>query len=180
MRAVCLFMFWSLLLYSCKEVSFREPQPVGVPPLTEVPKSLRGHYTGIDDKGNDTDTLIIESWGYRFRDSKGNEWLGRGVISDSLVLKYYQNYYFVNFRSGNQWVLRLIKQKPSGSIDFLSINLEDESRRTNILKNLAKSVPIKEVHRKNDVFYEIEPSREQLMKWVKEGLFTGTELSKVK
>ncbi len=180
MKALPLVLLWSLLLYSCKEVTFKEPQPTGITSLTQVPKPLQGSYTGIDDKGNDTDTLIVESWGYHFKDAKDNDWLGRGVLSDSLVLKFYQNYYFVNFRSGDHWVLRLIKQKPSGSIEFLSINLEDDSKRKSILKKLNKRVNVKEVHRKDETFYQIAPTQEQLMKLIKEGFFTGSELVKVK
>jgi hypothetical protein len=123
---------------------------------------------------------MIESWGYHFKDSKDNDWLGRGTLSDSLVLKYYANVYFVNFRAGDQWVLRLIRQKPSGAIEFLSINLSDDVKRKEILKKLSKRFPVKEIEKKDDIFYQINPTKEQLMKLIQEGYFTGGELSKVK
>ncbi len=180
MKKIWLIVSWTLLLYSCKEVSFREPQPTGVAPLTEIPKTLCGKYVGLDDKGNDTDTLIVESWGYHFRDAKDNDWLGKGVISDSLVVKFYKNYYFVNFRSGDQWVLRLIQQKPSGSIEFMTIPVSDDAKRKDILKKLSKKFTVKEVQRKDDTFYQINPTRDQLMQLINEGFFTGNELVKVK
>ncbi len=180
MKAIFLLFIWTLLLYSCKEVSFREPQPAGVPALTEVPKSLRGSFVGLDDQGKDTDTLIIEAWGYHFKDAKDNDWLGRGVISDSLVIKFYENYCFVNFRSGDQWVLRVIKQKSSGDIAFLSLNVSDDSKRKVILKKLSKKFPVKEIERKDDTFYQIAPTKEQLIQLIREGYFTGNDLSKVK
>jgi len=180
MRRLLLIASWALLLYSCKEVSFREPQPVGVAPLTEIPKNLHGNYVGIDDKGEDTDTLIIESWGYHFQDTKDKDWLGKGVISDSLVIKAYKNYYFVNFLSGDQWVLRLIAQKPSGAIEFMSIPVNDDAKRKEILKKLSKKFPVKEVQRKDDTFYQINPTRDQLMELIKEGFFVGSELIKTK
>lgn len=180
MKKIWLVVFWALLLYSCKEVSFREPQPAGVAPLTEIPKTLLGQYVGMDDKGSDTDTLIVESWGYHFRDAKDKDWLGKGVISDSLVVKFYKNYYFVNFRSGDQWVLRLIQQKPNGSIEFMTIPVSDDAKRKDILKKLSKKFPVKEVQRKDDTFYQINPTREQLMQLISEGFFIGNELSKVK
>lgn len=180
MKATFLLFIWALILYSCKEVSFREPQPAGVPALTEVPKSLQGHYLGIDDQGKDTDTLIIESWGYHFKDAKDNDWLGRGVISDSLVIKFYESYCFVNFRSGDQWVLRVIKQKPSGDIAFMSINVSDDAKRKDILKKLSKKFPVKEIERKDDTFYQIAPTKAQLIQLIKEGFFTGSELSRIK
>ncbi len=180
MKTLALLLVWSLLLYSCKEVSFREPQPAGVPALKDIPASLHGRYIGMDDKGSDTDTLIIESWGYHIKDTKDNDWLGRGVISDSLVLKFYQNYYFVNFRSGDQWVLRVVKQKSSGDLDFLSINVGDDAKRKDILRKMGKKFPVKEIQRKDETFYQITPTKEQLIQLIKEGFFSGSELSKVK
>ncbi|MBY0434279.1 MAG: hypothetical protein K2U26_09235 [Cyclobacteriaceae bacterium] len=180
MRIAGLALVWTLLLYSCKEVSFPVPQPADLPELKEVPVRLRGEYVGINEKGNDTDTLIIESWGYHFRDTQDNDWLGRGTLSDSLVIKQFENYYFVNFRSGDQWVLRVIRQKPSGSIDFLSIQVGDDSKRKDILKKLAKRFAIKEIERKDETYYQINPTRQQLMQLIKDGYFTGDELQKVK
>ena len=174
-------IFWSLLLYSCKEVSFREPQPVGVPVLKEVPATLQGQYFSYDQStGEKADTLIIESWGYHFKDKDDKDWLGRGVLSDSLVLKFYQDYYFVNFKSGDQWVLRLIKQKPSGSVEFLSIDIQDDSKRKEMLRKISKKVKLTEVKKKDDTFYQINPTPAQLMDLIKAGYFTGTELRKVK
>ena len=180
LRKLTLVVAWALLLYSCKEVSFSEPQPAGIIALNEIPKSLLGNYIAIDEKGNDTDTLIVESWGYHFRDSKEKDWLGKGVISDTLVIKSYQNHYFVNFRAGDQWVLRLIRQKPSGSLEFMSIPVGDDAKRKDILKKLAKKFPVKEIQRKDDTFYQINPTRDQLMELIREGFFTGNELAKVR
>lgn len=177
---VLLIAFWVLLLYSCKEVSFREPQPAGVASLKEVPPALRGQFRGMDDKGENTDTLVIESWGYHFRDAKEKDWLGKGVISDSLVLKFYKNYYFVNFRTGDQWILRLIHQKPDGSIEFMSIPVEDDAKRKDILKKLSKKLTVKEIQRKDDTFYQINPTRDQLMQLINEGYFVGNELRKIR
>jgi hypothetical protein len=176
MKRLLLIAGWAMLLYSCKEVSFREPQPTGVTALKEVPKALHGRYIGMDEKGDDSDTLIIESWGYHFRDNKEKDWLGKGVLSDSLIVKFYQDYYFVNFRSGDQWVLRVIHQKPDGSIEFLSIPVGDDAKRKDILKKLSKKFTVKEIQRKDDTFYQINPTRDQLMQLIREGFFTGSEL----
>ncbi|MEQ8425370.1 MAG: hypothetical protein RIA63_11720 [Cyclobacteriaceae bacterium] len=180
MKAVLLVICWTLLLISCKEVSFREPQPSGVKALTEIPASLRGHYISFDEiSGEESDTLIIESWGYHFKDKEDNDWLGSGHLSDSLVVKFYQNYYFVNFKSGDQWVLRLIRQKSHGRIEFLSIDIQDDARRKEMLRKISKDLTIKEVHRDEDTFYQIAPTAAQLMQLIKDGFFTGPELSKL-
>jgi hypothetical protein len=183
-RVFLLAAFWTLMFASCKEVSFREPQPAGVQPLKEVPMALRGLYVpanGPEEKG---DTLIIESWGYHFKDSQDKDWLGRGVISDSLVVKFYQDYYFVNFRSGDQWVLRLVKQNPNGDIQFLSIDLQDTENGSKPgqdkakLKKLRKKLKVTEVKRGDDTFYQINPTAAQLMTLIKEGFFTGETLTR--
>lgn len=169
-----------LFLSSCKEVSFKEPQPAGVEPLKSIPEKLQGHYLAQDQKtGDDADTLIIESWGYRLKDKDDKDWLGRGVLSDSLVVKFYQNHFFVNFRSGDQWVLRLIKQKPSGAIEFLSIDIADDAKRKEMLKKMSRKFTVTEVQRESDTFYQITPTREQLLQMIKDGYFTGVELSRI-
>lgn len=183
MKTAILVLCWILLLSSCREVSFREPQPAGIKPLNEIPDALRGYYLSYDVKtGEEADTLIIESWGYHFKDIKDNDWLGSGHLSDSLVVKFYENYYFVNFKSGDQWILRLVHQKSHGGIEFLSIDIQDDARRKEIIKKISKklNISIKEIHRGDDTFYQIAPTPSQLMELIKGGYFTGTALSKVK
>ncbi len=178
-RLTFLVAFWALMFASCKEVSFREPQPSGVKQLQEVPEALRGMYIPVGAEPDDkADTLIIESWGYHFKDSNDKDWLGRGTISDSLVVKFYQNYYFVNFRAGDQWVLRLIKQNANGSIEFLSIDLQSDESSKDKLKKLSKKVKYKEVKRGDDTFYQINPTPAQLLTLINEGFFTGTTLER--
>lgn len=166
---------------SCKEVSFREPQPSGVASLKEVPPALRGAYIPGDTLPEDkVDTLIIESWGYHFKDSQEKDWLGRGTISDSMVLKFYQDYYFINFKSGDQWVLRLLKQNNDGSISFMSIDLQSEEKSKDKLKRLSKKVKYTEIKREDDTYYQINPTPAQLMGLIRDGFFTGTNLKKKK
>ncbi|HNP94728.1 MAG TPA: hypothetical protein PKJ63_03840 [Cyclobacteriaceae bacterium] len=181
MRTCSLIALWLLLLASCKEISFKEPQPAGVPALTEIPANLQGHYLSYDEiTGEESDTLIIESWGYHFKDKEDKDWLGSGHLSDSLVVKFYQNYYFINFKSGDQWVLRLVRQKPYGGIEFLSIDIQDDAKRKEMLRKISRKLDVKEIHRDEDTFYQIRPTAAQLMQLIKEGYFTGPELSKVK
>lgn len=178
-RVFLLAAFWTLMFASCKEVSFREPQPAGVQPLKEVPAALIGKYTPSTGTPEDQkDTLIIESWGYHFKDSQDKDWLGRGVISDSLVVKFYQDYYFVNFRSGDQWVLRLVKQNPAGDVQFLSIDLHAEEKSKDKLKRLSRKIKFTEIKRGDDTFYQINPTPAQLMTLINEGFFTGETLKR--
>ena len=92
MKTIWLAFFWiALVMSSCKEVAFREAQPAGVPALKQVPAELQGRYRANQPNSDSKDTIIIESWGYHFKDKEEKDWLGRGVISDSLVIKFYQN-----------------------------------------------------------------------------------------
>jgi len=181
MRNIGLVFVWAMLFYSCKEVSFTASQPSGVVALKEVPEVLRGKFQPMDIPSDEKkDTLIIEAWGYHFKDSKDKDWLGRGVISDSLVIKFYQDYYFVNFRSGDQWILRLIRQKSSGDLEFLSIDIGDDDKRKQVLKKLSKRMKMVEVRYKDETFYQINPTPAQLMQLIKEGYFTSHELRRLK
>lgn len=180
MRLLIIFLFW-LTLLSCKEISFSEPQPAGIAALKEVPSAISGPYATRDKTtGEIGDTLIIESWGYHFKDKEDKDWLGKGKLSDTLVVKYYENYYFVNFKEGDQWVLRLIKQKSPGVLEFMSIDIQDDAKRKEILRKISRKVQIKQIDRNDDTFYQIHPTPEQLMGLIKEGFFTGIELRKIK
>ena len=178
-RVLLLAAFWTLMFASCKEVSFKEAQPAGVQPLKEVPPALIGRYIPTKlEPGEKVDTLVIESWGYHFKDSDDKDWLGRGVISDSLVIKFYQEYYFVNFRVGDQWVLRLLKQKPDGEIEFLTINIDDSEEGKARFKKLSKKFKFTEIKRGDDTFYQINSTPKQLMALIREGYFTGETLAR--
>jgi hypothetical protein len=181
MRLLLLITCWSLLLYSCKEVTFREAQPAGIASLKEIPLSIQGIYQTYDRQTGETgDTLIIESWGYHFKDKEDKDWLGRGVLSDSLVVKFYENYYFVNFKDGNQWVLRLVRQKSPGVLEFMSIDIQDDSKRREIHRRLSRKMEVKEIQKGDETFYQIHPTPAQLQTLIKEGFFTGVELRKMK
>jgi len=181
MRLLLLISFWSLLLYSCKEVTFQEAQPLGIASLKQVPPALQGVYHTYDRQTGETgDTLIIESWGYHFKDKEDRDWLGKGTISDSMVVKLYEGHFFVNFKDGDQWVLRLIRQKSPGILEFMSIDIQDDSKRRELLRKLSRKMPVKEIKKGDDTFYKINPTPTQLIALIKEGYFTGVELRKMK
>jgi hypothetical protein len=181
MRLLLLITFWSLLLYSCKEVTFQEAQPSGIAPLKVIPPVLQGAYQTYDGVTGETgDTLIIESWGYHFKDKEDKDWLGKGTLSDTLVLKFYGGYYFVNFKEDNHWVLRLISQKSPGVLEFKSIDIQDDSKRREMLRKLSRKMTVKEVQKDDYTFYQINPTPTQLISLIKEGYFSGVELRKMK
>lgn len=164
---------------ACKEVSFPEPQPRGVEAAREIPAALRGQYLARESDGSGGDTITVEAWGYHLRDKDNKDWLGQGRLSDSLVVKAHQNYYFINFRSGDQWVLRVVKRLPNGDLDFMGLDVEDSENRKTLLKKLAKYGPVKEIKRDQDTYYQINPSAAQLMGIIKEGHFKKETLERI-
>ncbi|MCE2958297.1 MAG: hypothetical protein ACK5BJ_08045 [Bacteroidota bacterium] len=181
MKNIVVVLFWSALLYSCKEVSFPQAQPAGISALKEVPAELRGVYQVRDRKtGELGDTLIIEAWGYRAKDKDQKDWLTNGSLSDTLVLKTYQNYYFVNFKTNNQWVLRVIQREANGNLLFMNIDIGEEKKEKEIIRKLRKKLSVKEQKYKSDTFYQINPTQEELVALIKEGYFTGIRLLKVR
>ena len=65
-----------IALLSCKEITFKEPQPRGKKILKEIPEALVGSYLLTDEKDGATDTLIVTSKGYLVAsDKKGGDWV---------------------------------------------------------------------------------------------------------
>lgn len=168
-----------LFLSSCKEVTFPEPQPVGVKELREIPASIRGRYLASDSTDQDKDTLRIESWGYQVGKTTSTKLLDKGVLSDSLVVKYHKGYYFFNFRIEDRWFLRLIHKQRSGSLDLLSLKMDNTEMETELIGKISKHVEVKKVEEDGDTYYEVNPTRKELMTLIKEGLFTGSTLEKL-
>lgn len=179
-RLLVLSVIWAFLLISCKEVTFKEPQPAGVPSLEKLPPVLVGEYLPADESDGKVDTLIIEPWGYHFKDANNKDFLGRGVISDSLVVKFYQEYYFVNFKIENQWILRLVKRRSDGSLEFLAIDMQNEKGSKDKVKRLTKRMKVTEIKVEDNTYYQITPTPEQLMALIKDGFFSGTIIKKKK
>jgi hypothetical protein len=181
-RTLALILGWvAFILSSCTEVSFPEPQPKGVQSISEIPTALRGRYMPATPPEEKKDTLIIEAWGYHFKDTNDKDWLGKGVISDSMVVKQYREYYFINFRvDTGRWVLRVIKQQPSGSLEFLALNVQDDERERELTSKIAKVLEVKKMEVAGDTYYQINPTAEQLMSFIKSGYFTGGILERKK
>lgn len=74
----------------------------------------------------------------------------------------------------------MIKQKSPGVLEFMSIDIQDDSKRREMLRKLSKKMPVKEIEKDDNTFYQINPTPAQLMTLIKEGYFTGVELRKIK
>lgn len=175
----------AVLVFSCKEITFREPQPKGRRNLTSVPERLRGKYLTFQDNGQvSKDTVIITGKGYRFgyfdqvSSSAYEPDFHSGVLSDSLVLKYYRGYYFLNLYEDPEWMLRVIKQQKNGDLLYMAMEQKNVDFNDYVSK-LSTEVAIDSIKWKNESLYYIDPSPSKLVELIEKGYFSQAILKKV-
>jgi len=161
---------------ACTEITFKEPQPKGIKSLTEFPRSLQGNYIVPQDSGSEKfDTVYIEPSRYRINSLiKEGEWMNRGVISDTLVLKSYKGFYFLNFYTDKQWIVRVFTQEKNNNILMYEINLSDEN-----IEKLKEKFNPEIIKKDNSTYYRIDPSPKNLLQFIKENYTAQEPLRKV-
>lgn len=162
----------SVAIFSCKEISYKAPQPSGKAALKTVPAELHGMYLLSDDKETSKDTLIISASGYHGVSDRDESPLG-----DSLVLKYYKGYYFLSINENPEWLLRIVKRQPNGDLIYFSMDT-DEKKFNQLLKDLTKETTVDSVVVKGEKLYQIDPSPRKLMKLIKKGYFKQASVMK--
>lgn len=170
---------------ACKEISFREPQPKGRRTISKVPKSLLGKYLTVMENGDlSKDTVILLSNGYRFGyfdevPSSNREGYESGTLSDSLVLKHYRGYYFLNLYENPEWLLRVIKQHKNGDLSYLA--MEQEAGDFNdYIKKLSNEIRIDSIVSEKETLYHIDPAPAQFIELIEKGYFSRTVLKKIR
>jgi hypothetical protein len=181
-----LLVFILCALIGCKEISFREPQPKGKKSLTQIPKKLQGRYLTIADNGEfSKDTVVITSSGYKIgyfnvsdkAEAEKNRY-DSGVIGDSLVMKSFKGYYFLNFREKPEWLLRVLKQEDNGDIVYMSPEQSGVDFSVYIRK-LAKEIKIDSTELEGKMLYQINPSPNELVALIEKGFFSRSLLKKI-
>jgi len=186
MKKSSLILLLFFFLGSCKEISFREPQPRGRRALKSVPQKLWGKYLTFQENGEiSQDTIVITQSGYRFgyfdpRASSGlKEGYDVGVLSDSLVLKSYKHYYFLSFYENPEWLLRVIRQEKNGDLVYMAMEQEDVDFK-DYARKLSAEITIDSIKLENETLYQIDPSPPKLIELIDKGLFSRTNLKKVR
>jgi len=163
-----------LCLVACKEISFQQPQPAGIRALANIPVELRGRYLLVDPNSPATDTLFVEGVGYRVGHNR-NE---KNLLGDSIVLKSYKGYYFLNINGNPEWFLRVIKRERNG--DLLLMGLEQEQNDFgNFVKKLSGTIGVDSIQLKDEKLYQINPTPKQLVSLIDKGFFTKRTLKKI-
>lgn len=186
MNKITIVVFAVFLLSSCKEVSFREPQPPGRRALNSIPSKLQGKYLPYQDNGElSKDTIVITQKGYRFGyfepvpEANHRAGYEEGILGDSLVLKSYRDYYFLNLYENPEWLLRVIKQEKNGDLYYMSMELEDVDFNDYVRK-LSYEIPIDSVKVGDETLYYVDPGPSKLIELIEKGFFTKTPLKKVR
>jgi hypothetical protein len=168
-------LIFLILLIGCKEISFEQPQPKGKKILKEVPEGLHGKYLIADENGKSTDTLTVDRFGYRL----GHNPREKASLSDTLVLKFYKGYYFLNMNEHPEWILRVLRKEANGDLVYLAME-EDDKKFNSFLKRLSAKVTIDSAVVNGEKLYQIDPTPKKLVSLIKEGYFKQTVFKKIK
>ncbi|MCI0751121.1 MAG: hypothetical protein L0Y35_04730 [Flammeovirgaceae bacterium] len=157
------FFFFGLIFASCTEVSFTVPQPKGIKKLIEIPDQFVGKYVSTYSSET-TDTLVISKTGYLIKEvkEKPDINLERGSLSDSLVIKFYRGYYFVNMKENDQWILRILRFSDN-QLEFSSIDISTDEQKEK-LKSLKPEI----LKIDGNTYYRINPSKKKILKLVQQ------------
>ncbi|MFH1320357.1 MAG: hypothetical protein ABII90_06875 [Bacteroidota bacterium] len=160
MKQSILYLILFVLICSCTEVWFAEPQPPGTGSEKMFPGNLQGSYV---DKNNDT--LVINDISFRYEDYK------EGELSENLILKKGGNYYFLNERRDSLW--RLLVGEVKGNDLLLWAIDGDNAVKIEMLKKITN---VKEVYSTSDTGkiegYIINPGKAELERMLSEGVFS--------
>ncbi len=160
---------------SCKEISFKEPQPKGKRILHEMPQALRGKYLLIEENGQNKDTLVITKQGYHVTNDST-----KGVLGDSLVLKKYKGYYFFNDNEKPEWLLRIVKQERNGDLTYMFMDSGEKSFYE-FVHEINKEIEIDSLEVNGEKLYQIDPTPKKLISLIKKGYFKKTtQLKRIK
>ncbi len=129
-----------------------------------MPTSLQGKYLIEDETSNQKDTLYISEAGYR----TGGGAVDEGNLGDSLILKKYKGYYFLNINQKPEWALRVIKQEKNGDLLFMSMEDNDFNY---FLKKLGTEIKIDSTYAMDEKLYQIDPTPKQLVGLIKKKYF---------
>lgn len=120
---VVLFVF-SMFLFSCTEIIFEEPQPLGVQSLKSIPKELQGSFSFLI-LNEETIMEIGENY------ITGED--DKVFLSDSLIIKKLGNLYIVNklIRKGEgkvgMWEVYTLEDKGCGFVKATTFVINSDS-----------------------------------------------------
>ena len=103
----------------------------------------------------------------------------KGTLSDTLVLKSYKGYYFVNINERPEWLLRVIRQERNGDITYMALEEKNVDFK-DYLSRLSTEIRVDSAITETETLYQIDPTPSQLIDLITKGYFSETRLIKVK
>ncbi len=150
-----IFVMLVALLGSCSNIVFDEAVPSDQNSLDHFPADLQGTY--VD---SEKDTLSIFSDRYIYGEINGNT-LFEGQLDHDLVLKQFEDYYFLNFKNDHGFWEMIAAQKTANGLILMCADVENKDEIKNINKHISKG------HAKSlkkDGKYLIDPTTQELIK----------------
>jgi len=168
MKRLCFFALLALLLASCDQVIFPEPQPPRVDPLSEFPAGLRGVF--LDEDG-DTLTVGTRSFSY---DNDGIAGMQGVHLSDSAVIKAYNDRYFFNTRivlgGTDYWLTYIIRTYNGGAnLDVYAMNPDEV---VNLAKLQEITSKVRDIEDDGSTYYLFDPKRKHYKKIISDTVFS--------
>jgi len=163
MKRLILVSLAACTMVACNMVRFEVPQPNGVQNLSKIPEKLTGMFIGSDH-----DTLMVDVGWFSFKSTKGDMNVNM-KLSDSTVLRQYNNYYFLSSREDNGWNVVVVEPKSGDRVTIMMLYVDN----TDKLARIQKIVKLKEI-KKDDGdtdYYLTNPTKEQLVQLLDQGLF---------
>lgn len=164
--AILLVMAAMVFLTCCEEVNFRQTQPENAQSLDHFPKHMQGHYVSTDH-----DTLFVQETILSLynRGNPCDKLSEQDSLSDLVILKKSNDYYFLNINEHGLWSVILIDNNSSDSIIVSMISSGDEG----ILKAVNKVTSLEEQKDEDGeiINYIIDPSEAELFQLIDQGLF---------
>lgn len=141
--------------------------------MAAVPKKLHGRYQLTENGKVIDDIIVVFNNGYRFEPKDSSEKVEEFLLGDSIVLKYYKGYYFVNNRATYNWHLRIVERTKNGDLRYYEMDTvpEDEESRTAYLNRLQAEVPVIKTEIDGSPQYLIDPSPKKLVELIEKGFF---------
>ena len=165
MRPALICICLLLIMTSCDQVIFTEPQPRKVNPLPEVPDVLKG--TFVDE---DNDTLFVKSRHFSYYSDLAD--LKEIYLSDSAVLKSYKDHYFYStpiWLKGEQYWLSYILSPTKNGFDLYTMDPDDIVKLAKLQEITSK---VRDIEDGDAEYYLFNPKRKHYKKIISDSVFT--------
>jgi len=156
-----------LLLASCDQVIFPEPQPEKVKPLKEIPGELQGVF--LDHNG---DSLFVYEHAFSYHNDDFMD-MKNVSLSDSAVLKKYQKKYFFNMMirvdKKSYWLTYMLETHDQGNeMDVYTMDPGDIVKLAKLQEITSK---VKDIEGE-PTYYLFDPKKRDYKKIIADTIFT--------